>query len=207
MNQFLFGYGSLVNSTSRRLTGVTGIALPARVAYLHRRWGIPDAPQGVPGEVPKHGMTALAANFSSEAVTTNGVLLPVTEDQLAKFDLREEGYRRVRLDYETISALDGNKVPLDDITAPIWAYLIPQEECVAPSVEFPIALSYVEVVVDGFREISEEAAVEFLKTTDQWTHFIDDRHDPRYVRAMTTVSRDKVDALLRSNLPRGICPV
>ena len=35
---YIFGYGSLINSTSRRLTGIAGDSLAVRVQGLERTW-------------------------------------------------------------------------------------------------------------------------------------------------------------------------
>ncbi|MBT4442498.1 MAG: hypothetical protein HOD01_04220, partial [Oceanospirillaceae bacterium] len=36
---YIFGYGSLISSTSRRITGIAGDSMAVRVNGLERTWG------------------------------------------------------------------------------------------------------------------------------------------------------------------------
>ena len=70
---YIFGYGSLINSTSRRLTGIAGDSLAVRVQGLERTWvGWKDM-----------GMRAVAARPMLGACC-NGVLFEVPETELEK---------------------------------------------------------------------------------------------------------------------------
>ena len=45
--------------------------------------------------------------------------------------------------------------------------------------------SYVDVVISGCLEISEEFANDFINMTGNWQHpLLNDRHDPKYIRPM-----------------------
>src|SRR5438445_2421911 len=109
MTDYVFGYGSLINPDSRKLTGPTGEPIPVRVRGLERSWNV---------VVTKDKMTALGV-IRRRGALTNGVLVPLPESQLAVFDQREEGYVRTRLDHADCSTLSGQPAPKGNI----WAYV------------------------------------------------------------------------------------
>ena len=110
--QFIFGYGSLINSASRNATaGKTIPAIPVRVSaafgYI-RAWD----------DRSTSGFTALGLRKpgpGEKASTINGVLYPVDGDDMAKYDVRERGYARV-------------EVPRDDIEAMSWQRLASERQ-------------------------------------------------------------------------------
>lgn len=81
----------------------------------------------------------------------NGVLLEITIDELKEFDRREAGYQRVRLQPEQF------ETPLD-ITAEndIWVYIKPQPQ--PPCENIPVLQTYIDTVLSGCLEISEDFA-------------------------------------------------
>jgi hypothetical protein len=86
--QFIFGYGSLINTASRNSTaGMSIPAIPVRVAAAFgyvRTWN----------DRSESGFTALGlrkADASEKASTINGVLYAVDGDDMAKYDAREQG--------------------------------------------------------------------------------------------------------------------
>jgi len=108
MRNFVFGYGSLICPTSRSRTvqqasagqqnDVT--AIPVWVAGLQRCWSC---------RTP-YRMTALGvvtcSNNSSESSRVAGVLVPVTEAQLAQFDAREgDEYDRVLVGLDRVETV------------------------------------------------------------------------------------------------------
>src|SRR6185503_1137149 len=95
-NQFIFGYGSLVESQSRARTSPLALyAFPANVAGIQRGWF--DQVGGVSlsttylGAVPDAGSTC------------NGVIFQVSQQQLDVFDQRETGYNRDRIDQKNVT--------------------------------------------------------------------------------------------------------
>jgi hypothetical protein len=100
--QFIFGYGSLINSMSRNATvGKIVPAIPARVSaafgYL-RAWD----------DRSSSGFTSLGLRTPREgekASTINGVLYPVEGGDMAKYDTRERGYRRVEVPRDDLEAI------------------------------------------------------------------------------------------------------
>ena len=98
--QFIFGYGSLINTASRNSTASAPIpAIPVRVSaafgYI-RTWN----------DRSPSGFTALGLRkprTGESASTINGVLYPVDGDDMSKFDAREEGYARVEIPHHSAS--------------------------------------------------------------------------------------------------------
>ncbi len=162
---YIFGYGSLMNSSSRKLTGQTGKAIPVIVHGLVRSWGKID---------DSYTISPLVVTSGEGQV--NGVLLEVNDAELAEFDIRESGYQRV--------ALPSAQIETDydfDVNQPIWVYIT--EQHLQPCKNSPIVQSYVDTVLCGCLEVSESFARHFVHHTFGWHHPLEnDRHDPKYVR-------------------------
>ena len=130
--QFIFGYGSLINSTSRNATAGKIIpAIPVRVSaafgYI-RAWE----------DRSPSGFTALGLRRpgpGEKASTINGVLYPVEGGDMAKYDIRERGYRRVEVPRDDIEAMSWQPLPA---TGRIWVY-IPVKADGEPGVGLPAA--------------------------------------------------------------------
>lgn len=170
---FIFGYGSLIDATSRQETTSSGAAYPARVRGLARRWNYRVASATDP-------WTALGAVRAAGAAT-NGVLIQVSPDELAQFDKREENYRReewVAADLQPY--FPGGRWPDLGKGAHLWVYIPERPE--EPTAECPITQSYVDVCLSGCLKIDEAFALEFLRTTGPWEHWVNDRVSPRTVR-------------------------
>jgi hypothetical protein len=66
---------------------------------------------------------------------------------------------------------------------------------------FPILLSYLDVVTQGYlREFGEDGALNFFATTDNWGPIKDDRHAPLYPRhqQLTAAETAFVDQQIRA---------
>jgi hypothetical protein len=185
--QFIFGYGSLINSVSRNSTAGKAVpAIPVRVSaafgYI-RAWD----------DRSTSGFTALGLHKpgpGEKASTINGVLYPVDGDDMAKYDIREQGYARVEVPRDDIEALSWERLPA---SGRIWVY-VPVKAGGEPGVglplasaQFPLLESYIDVVVEGGLEYGEDFAHELLETTSDWSDFwLNDRelarrpwvHDP-----------------------------
>lgn len=162
---YIFGYGSLMNSSSRKLTGQTGNAIPVVVHGLVRSWGKID---------DSYTISPLVVTMGEGQV--NGVLLEVADSELSEFDLRESGYQRVSLSPEQIETTQGF-----DREQKIWVYVT--EDHQHPCENSPIVQSYVDTVLCGCLEVSESFARHFVAHTVGWHHPLEnDRHNPKYVR-------------------------
>src|SRR5690242_12051363 len=98
---FIFGYGSLINSASRNATATAPVhAIPVRVsaAFGYIRCWNERAPSG---------FTALGLRrpeAGEDTMTINGVLYPVQGNDMAAFDAREAGYVRLELPRADVEA-------------------------------------------------------------------------------------------------------
>src|SRR3984957_19725659 len=130
--QFIFGYGSLINSASRNATvGKMVPAIPVRVSaafgYI-RAWSNRSS-SGFTGL----GLRKPTAN--EKASTINGVLYPVEGGDIAKYDAREQGYRRVEAPRDEIEPMSWQQLPA---TGRICVY-IPVKADGEPGVGLPAA--------------------------------------------------------------------
>jgi hypothetical protein len=174
MQQFVFGYGSLICPHSRAVTAPTlahKTATPVLVKHVERTWA----------KVSAAGFTAMGVRFQDNAECV-GVLLPVDDQELAQFDEREQGYTRVPLyigDIEQVPFLDsshyedpGHQVFLqakehpEEHAAQIWMYM--PQNFVPASEQTPIVQSYVDTILRGCLTISEDFAAQFIANTKGW---------------------------------------
>ncbi|MHA2938592.1 gamma-glutamylcyclotransferase family protein [Vibrio sp. RC27] len=174
MANYIFGYGSLMNSSSRQLTGQTRHALPVIVQGLVRHWGKIDTTLVA---------SPLVVDIGEGQV--NGVLLEINHDELANFDKREHGYHRHKIDPKTINfntqplgTSKPNKILKDDDL--VWVYI--KNKPLPPCEKTPILQTYVDTVLEGCLEVSESFAQFFIDNTIGWQHPIaNDRSSPLYI--------------------------
>ncbi len=185
---YIFGYGSLISSSSRRITGIAGDSLAVRVQGLERTW------VGWEGT----GMRAVAARPMAGACC-NGVLFEVPESELEKFDERETHYRRAQLDLLQVDYLQGDQA-LDE-NSQVWVYLYNHKGHGLQSA--PIVQSYLDVILLGCQEIAPTFAKEFIVHTLNWDIWHDDRHQPVYPRAQSHSEAMQLDQLLAELLPQA----
>lgn len=184
---YIFGYGSLICADSRKRTGLSGDAHPIEVKGIVRRWSVhpPDWPA-----------TAVSVH-EDEQSWCNGVYFPVDQDNLKRFDDREQGYNRILLDWSLVKAEVPHALP---VHGRLWVYVGVEDN--PPSPERPIMQSYLDVVLNGCLEYGDHFAERFAVLTENWQHLIDDRHDPVYLRPLKSQQRIiQVDSLLRKILP------
>ena len=201
---FIFGYGSLINTASRNSSVTTPIsAIPVRVlpAFGYARtWN----------DRSMSGFTALGLRRlgrGENGHTINGVLYPAENADLSSFDEREKGYVRVEIPMSEIEAVGWQRLPE---TGRVWTYIpvlspaqrgndAPGEGLPEPDATFPLLQSYIDVVVEGGLEYGTDFAREIIETTDGWSQFwLNDRelarrpwvHDPK---------TEMVDTLLTDN--------
>lgn len=174
--QFIFGYGSLINSASRNSSASKPIAaIPVRVSASFgfvRAWN----------DRSPTGFTALGLRRpvpGEGALTINGVIYPVDGNDMSSFDAREKGYVRVEVPREEIEALSWQQLPTE---GKIWVY-IPDVTGQEPGVglptadaQHPLVESYVDVVIEGGLEYGQDYARELIETTKDWSpYWLNDR--------------------------------
>ena len=196
---FIFGYGSLINTPSREATGGGRVdAVPARLGpkfNLVRSWVARSS----------SGFTALGLRPrqpDEEVSTINGVVFPVDAESLPRFDRRESGYDRVVVPRDMIEPLSWRGLPA---MGTIWTY-VPRGSAAAallpfPTAEFPIVQSYVDLVMEGALEYGPAFARELIATTADWGRFwLNDRVTARRPWIATPKAGD-IDRLLGRTPP------
>src|SRR5689334_13474959 len=194
--QFIFGYGSLVETQSRTRTVPTAKdAYPVDVKGIHRGWF---------DQTPGNSLSTTFLGAVSESnFRCNGVIFKVTQQELEAFDKREDGYIRKRIDQKDITMLDGTKAPPD---GDIWFYASAEKRYASP--KFPIVQSYVDICLNGCLELEakfpeakkEEFAKNFLESTTNWSkYWVNDRIYPR--RAFIySPNANSIDGLIKAVL-------
>lgn len=177
---FIFGYGSLMNTESRDTTGRAGLhALPARISpdfgYV-RSWC---------ARSQRLGFTALGLRHrraGEDGWSINGVVFPVAPDMLPRFDRRESGYDRVAVPRALIEGVSWEGLPA---TGTIWAYVpkglsAPSAMPLLPDLRHPILQSYLDLCLEGALEHGPDFAREMIATTADWNGFwLNDREIAR----------------------------
>jgi cation transport regulator ChaC len=199
--QFIFGYGSLINTPSRADTaGKPVAAIPVRVAAAFgyvRSWS----------DRASSGFTALGLRrpFKGEApMTINGVIYPAAGNDMSAFDQREKGYVRVEVPRALIEAVSWQPLPAQGT---VWVYVpkaegqAPGEGLPLPDAKFPLVESYIDVVIEGALEYGPEFAREVIETTRDWSpYWLDDRTLARRPWVFNK-QYAQVDALLANSAP------
>lgn len=173
---YFFGYGSLVNAQTHRYTPV----YPAKARGWRRGWRA----------VPERSLCYLTA-IRDETCEIEGLIAPVPGADWAELDLREEAYERHAAAHEISHQADTQDVAI---------YAIDPARLSAPGDGNAVLLSYLDVVVQGYLQVFEEAGAQrFVDTTDGWeAPILNDRAAPRYPRAQTLSAHEQqfVDDLL-----------
>lgn len=182
--EYIFGYGSLICSDSRARTAVSGDANPALVQGIERGWVVPTI----------DGHTVLGAT-ANENAKCNGVVFPVSPSSLDAFDAREREYHRIQIPHDQISTT--LKLQSSDR---VWTYV--GDDHKPPCRQFPIAQSYLDVILNGCSYFGEDFVEQFVMTTQHWLHGFNDRGSPRYPRFIAeTQLHHPFDQLLAQYLP------
>lgn len=178
---YIFGYGSLINSLSRAVTGESGSVLPVKVCGYERSWSVMSA---------DIGMSSVAV-VQREGALCNGVLVEVPESEIPHFDLREQGYQRARIEAHQIQTYQEVELP----EGTLWIY----HACniVVPTHTCPITLSYADVILAGCIEHGHDFALEFIALTKGWEYpALNDRVTPRYPRVQRQLHTPALNRLV-----------
>ena len=174
-DHFVFAYGSLIDEHSRQASNPPITPLSSeplrwvRICGYRQGWLTPCS-----------GFTYLGVIPDGNA-RSSGVLLHVDEEVLKRIDGREdEGkvYKRVPVNPSAIQLIGS----VHRFESPVWLYKAIRPG--APSEEFPIWQSYVDVVLRGcIREFKESFAKEVVGSCCNWARpWENDRKEPRYPR-------------------------
>ena len=203
MRNFIFGYGSLVETNSRIRTSTDSkLAYPVEISGLQRGWW---------ARVPVSGLsTTFLGCALSDSNIVNGVIFNVNQSDLIKLDKREEGYQRILLDNNAIKDYC-NVLRKED---KVWVYInrdFGQKDFLGkniPDKEFPIVQSYVDICINGYLGLIEkypflkkEKFIEkFITETKYWSEYwVNDRIYPRrpFIHCPNAY---KIDSLLIEHL-------
>lgn len=155
-----FGYGSLVNTS----THIYPNPQRARVAGWRRVWR----------HTALRDIAFLTA-VRAEGSAIDGLIADVPGADWQALDDRETGYDRTALGaHESTVASPGS----------LAIYAISEDKSLAPTVQHPILLSYLDVVVQGyFQQFGKDGVDDFFATTDGWdAPILNDRAAPIYPR-------------------------
>ncbi len=197
IQKYIFGYGSLIQIESRTRTVPRAFAAsPAIVKGISRGWYYQ-------AYSPSWNPTYLGAVVDENA-STNGVVYPVSDDELIATDARESDYRRTPFPRSAITILDGSPAP-----PPGEYFFYASKSKKTANAEHPIVQSYVDICMDGCLEIEAmyplardaHFARRFVETCTEWkTPWINDRIFP--YRPFIYMPRAlEIDKILRGCLP------
>ncbi|WP_204113051.1 gamma-glutamylcyclotransferase family protein [Shimia biformata] len=171
---YFFGYGSLVNRDTHDFPDVRKARLSGwKRVWRHTTWQ------------PRPFLTV--ERCADAAI--DGLIAHVPDGDWAALDQREAGYDRVEV--TALVSHDAN------FAMNIATYTVPEGKHTRPTDDLPIALSYLDVVVEGYlREFGEAGVQGFFATTDGWdAPFVNDRAQPRYSRhrPVSKLAKEMVD--------------
>ncbi len=197
---YVFGYGSLIDRTSRTRTNPGAhFAAPVIVHNVARGWWIHGNPIGF--------STCFLAVQVRQGTRCNGVVYPVTSTELAELDKREARYTRENIPAQDVVMLDGSEsLPA---AARLWIYTVPDDMRVVPTPRYPIVQSYVDICLNGCLEVeaaypqakAANYASMFITETQDWNRYWEnDRIHARRPLA-STPRAFQIDRLLSEHLP------
>mmetsp|Transcript_18521 Transcript_18521/g.27994 ORF Transcript_18521/g.27994 Transcript_18521/m.27994 type:complete len:281 (+) Transcript_18521:198-1040(+) len=189
-HNYIFGYGSLICSKSRKITAPKlekKSAIPTVINHFQRSWNARIEFDNNDNSAIR-GWTAMGIQ-PRRGHSCTGVLIEVNNEELANFDKRERGYDRVEVDLvdvyphcqkdleekshyglcaaaerrnsKTHSCDDGN----DGVK--VWIYL-PQKGGDGANEQYPILQSYLDIILRGCLSIGIDFTWSFLKSTHGW---------------------------------------
>lgn len=175
---YFFGYGSLVNSATHDFADPH----PAVLTGWARAWRHTDLR-------PVAFLTAVPAPHTR----IDGMIARVPKGDWKALDQREWAYDRVPATTAVTHGLPGKPE--------VAVYAVPEHRHTVPSDRYPILLSYLDVVVQGFlRHYGEDGVDRFFDTTLGWdSPILNDRATPKYPRhqQLSAAETACVDARLR----------
>jgi len=187
---YYFGYGSLVNRQTR---DESEQVIPATLHGWERQWAhraeIPGLADTCVSRNHCQGICALTI-VESQGCAIDGVLARIDPTELQDLDRREAGYDRLSLDSARFT-IDGDV----DVSS-IYVYRSTVEKYGWANDVYPVAQSYVDVVITGYQDLfGDDGVSRFMDTTRGWNGpILSDRDLPAYVRALM-FDRDKLQQI------------
>lgn len=158
---YFFGYGSLVNAATHDFSDPR----PAVLRGWRRAWRHTDLRE-----------VAFLTAIPDPETEIEGMIAHVPGGDWVALDQREWAYDRIPATEAVTHA-----VPRE---IEIAVYAVPESRHTSDRTLYPILMSYLDVVVQGYlREFGEGGADRFFATTDGWdAPILNDRAAPRYPR-------------------------
>ena len=205
IKNYIFGYGSLISSESRRYTGKGNIgkAIPVmlskKAGYI-RKWVCKKSTKG--------RRSFLGLEKSKDATNIYGVLCPILKC-IENFDKREKGYKRITIkinkkNKKLLRPLLKNKLPSGSFNLHIYTV----KNSLPPSKKCPITQQYLDVILKGCLEFSKKFAVHFLKNTKNWQHsnkvfWINNRNEKYKEKyKIKNINHKSIDKILMGTIPQ-----
>ncbi len=166
---YVFGYGSLVNRHTHNYRD----ARRARVVGWRRAW------RHFEGRA-----AALLTAIEDRKSKLDGVIVSVPDAEWPALDLRERNYLKAKA--ANVEHTLPHEPKIHIYRAPDWMHRPAQAMT-------PIALSYLDVVVQGYlAEFGEAGVQRFFETTDGWNApVLNDRDAPIYGRHRSLNARER----------------
>lgn len=188
-----FGYGSLVNAATRPQSLEV---IPARLNGYRRAWRVSTRRSLFAGAC---SLTIQPADPDS---VVHGVLASESHAGLPTLDRRERHYDRLIVGADGFAPEAPHGHPGE-----AYVYRVKPAHDRYGSRRFPVLLSYVDCVVQGYLKVfGEEGVADFMATTDGWhVPILDDRARPLYPRAQTLTAAERTlvdDALATAGATR-----
>lgn len=158
---YFFGYGSLVNTATHDFPNPQ----TARLSGWRRAW-----------KPTRHRQLAFLTAVPDPGCEIDGMIAHVPNDDWQTLDQREWAYDRVPATHAVSHALPQS--------VEIAVYAVPERHHAPTDHSYPILLSYLDVVVQGYlRAFGQSGADRFFETTSGWDlTILNDRAAPRYPR-------------------------
>jgi len=190
MNNYIVGYGSLIDSESRlRTTPNITEVFPVQIKGFVRGWwgrtntiGLSTTYLGCI-QVSKENENYFSCDY------LNGVIYKVSDEELTLTDVREQGYTRIEIPRTNI--IDYENILVEECHVWIYSNKFSNDTHFndsLPSVKFPIVQSYVDICINGCIEIEglfshakeDNFIADFIRSTQRWSQFwVNDRVYPR----------------------------
>ena len=170
-----FGFGSLVNKHTLR-TSYQDI-IPARLKGWRRHWQNYEDQSG-------KTMSLLSIHRDESSIIDGMIVIDLLEN-LPAVDEREAGYQRHNLTKRDLELLEPVNLPDN-----IFVYVA--DESKGTSEDNPLHQSYLDAVLQGFRnEYGDEGVHRFMDTTIGFRRrLIQDRDFPNYPRSVTLIESE-----------------
>ena len=156
---FVFAYGSLMSPDSARKSVELSLDCKAferaRLYGYERGWFSFAAVRLGEGPTALSGTMAFLALRKCHEAFCNGVLIPVSKQDLAKLDVRERGYQRVDVTPFVFPSTNGQ----------VFTYIVDQQDEAAANVI--VSSEYVSLVEAAAKAYGEDFLAEYQETTKE----------------------------------------